>query len=108
MRCNGKEFFTMESMMIDTALPEYILTLTLAGMFFFVGWVMPRGTSLKRLQGKINKRFYNWVGAIMIKFHNFFADEEFYLEHIWQDTKEYVRKKHGYEKKKPKAPTKKK
>ena len=35
----------------------------------------------------------------MIKFHNYFADEEFYLEHVWQDTKEYVRKKYGFKKK---------
>ena len=31
--------------------------------------------------------------------YNFFADEEFYLEHVWQDTKDYVRKKYGYKKK---------
>lgn len=92
---------------VETYLIEYIITLTFSSIAFILGWVMPRGSALKRIQGKIFKRFYNWTGAVMVKFHNFFADEEFYLEHIWQDTKEYVRKKHGFQKKKPKTTKKK-
>ena len=68
---------------VETYLIEYIITLTFSSIAFILGWVMPRGSALKRIQGKIFKRFYNWTGAFMVKFHNFFADEEFYLEHIF-------------------------
>ena len=84
---------------VDSNLVEYIVTLTFSLMFFILGCVLPRGKTLKKIQGKVLKRFYNWTGAVMIKFHNYFADEEFYLEHVWQDTKEYVRKKYGFKKK---------
>ncbi len=92
---------------MESGLVNYIIILTFSLLFFILGWAMPRGSALKRLQGKIFKRFYNWTGAVMVKFHNFFADEEFYLEHVWQDTKDYVRKKYGYEKKKTKSTKKK-
>ena len=86
-------------MEMNSDLVDYIVTLTISLLFFVLGWVMPRGKTLKKIQGKIFKRFYNWTGVVMVKFHNFFADEEFYLEHVWQDTKDYVRKKYGYKKK---------
>ena len=91
----------MEDMVLEmnTALVDYIITLTFSFLFFIVGWAMPRGNALKRIQGKIFKRFYNWTGVLMVKLHNFFADSEFHLEHVWQDTKDYVRKKYGYKKK---------
>ena len=51
---------------VDSDLVEYIVTLTFSLMFFILGWVLPRGKTLKKIQGKVLKRFYNWTGAVMI------------------------------------------
>lgn len=69
---------------METHLFNYIVTLCFALSGFIVGWLMPRGKRLKALQLRTLKRL-----------HNFFADEEEYIQHKAERIKRVSRKVRG-------------
>ena len=69
---------------METHLFNYIVTLCFALSGFIIGWLMPRGRSLKALQLRTLKAL-----------HNFFADEEEYIHHKAVKIKRVSRKVRG-------------
>ena len=69
---------------METHLFNFIVTLCFALSGFIVGWLMPRGKRLKALQLRTLKRL-----------HNFFADEEEYIQHKAERIKRVSRKVRG-------------
>ena len=69
---------------METHLFNYIVTLCFALSGFIVGWLMPRGKRLKALQLRTLKRL-----------HNFFAEEEEYIQHKAERIKRVSRKVRG-------------
>ena len=70
---------------MDTTLAPTLVALYALGLGFIVGWFFPRGRILKALQLRLLRGL-----------HNFFADEEEYIQHkverIKQVTKPYRKK----------------
>lgn len=76
--------YHLQEIKMETNFFNYIVTLCFALAGFIVGWLMPRGRRLKALQLRTLKRL-----------HNFFADEEEYIQHKAEKIKRVSRKVRG-------------
>ena len=67
---------------METNLPEYLVILCFGLAGFVIGWAMPRGRRFKALQLRFLKGL-----------HNFFADEEEYIQHKAERIKLSIKRK---------------
>ena len=67
---------------METNLPEYLVILCFGLAGFIIGWAMPRGRRFKALQLQFLKGL-----------HNFFADEEEYIQHKAERIKRSIKRK---------------
>ncbi len=67
---------------METNLPQYLVILCFGLAGFIIGWAMPRGRRFKALQLRFLKGL-----------HNFFADEEEYIQHKAERIKRSIKRK---------------
>ena len=74
--------YHLQEIKMETNLPEYLVILCFGLAGFVIGWAMPRGRRFKALQLRFLKGL-----------HNFFADEEEYIQHKAERIKRSIKRK---------------
>ncbi len=72
----------LQEIKMETNLPEYLVILCFGLAGFIIGWAMPRGRRFKAFQLRFLKGL-----------HNFFADEEEYIQHKAERIKRSIKRK---------------